>query len=327
MALLGFMSLSGMLIKNAIVLLDEIALRMSDSTDPLVAIREAGISRMSPVVLAGVTTVLGMIPLLTDAFFVAMAVTIMAGLTFATVLTLVLVPVLYEVFRIVGVPAEIRMPLCVGTSLAIIIPVSIRSYKAHKAKGAVDEDVLREWRYPIIASVIIGSFIAYFAPSAVFKGVFILCSLILAVRMLGGFEWRLGNELPKQPKIGAFGAAIGIASTLMGVGGGALATMVLSFYGVAIHRAVATSSGVGVLIAIPGAIGYVLAGWGKAGLPPLSLGYVSIIGVLLIAPLSVLIAPIGVRIAHSWSKRRLEIAFGIFMVVVCLRFVLSFLGY
>jgi len=239
----------------------------------------------------------------------------------------IIVPVLYELFRVLNVPEEVRMPLCVGTSLAIIIPVSIRSYKAHKAKGAVDEDVLREWRYPIIASVIIGSFIAYFAPSAVFKGVFILCSLILAVRMLGGFEWRLGNELPKQPKIGAFGAAIGIASTLMGVGGGALATMVLSFYGVAIHRAVATSSGVGVLIAIPGAIGYVLAGWGKAGLPPLSLGYVSIIGVLLIAPLSVLIAPIGVRIAHSWSKRRLEIAFGIFMVVVCARFVASFLGY
>jgi len=97
MALLGFMSLSGMLIKNAIVLLDEIGARMADAEDPLVAIREAGVSRLSPVTLAAFTTVLGMIPLLSDAFFVAMAVAIMAGLTFATVLTLVVVPVLYAV--------------------------------------------------------------------------------------------------------------------------------------------------------------------------------------------------------------------------------------
>lgn len=97
MALLGFMSLSGMLIKNAIVLLDEIGLRLKETDDPLVAIREAGVSRLSPVVLAAFTTVLGMIPLLPDAFFVAMAVTIMGGLTFATVLTLLVVPVFYAV--------------------------------------------------------------------------------------------------------------------------------------------------------------------------------------------------------------------------------------
>ncbi|MBX3356272.1 MAG: efflux RND transporter permease subunit [Phycisphaeraceae bacterium] len=101
MALLGFMSLSGMLIKNAIVLLDEIGVRIKDSDNPLMAIREAGVSRLSPVMLAAFTTVLGMIPLLSDAFFVAMSVAIMAGLTFATVLTLVVVPVLYAVlFRV-----------------------------------------------------------------------------------------------------------------------------------------------------------------------------------------------------------------------------------
>ena len=97
MALLGFMSLSGMLIKNAIVLLDEIGVRIADAPDPLIAIREAGVSRLSPVLLAAFTTVLGMIPLLSDAFFVAMSVAIMAGLAFATVLTLVVVPVLYAV--------------------------------------------------------------------------------------------------------------------------------------------------------------------------------------------------------------------------------------
>ncbi|HMN95017.1 MAG TPA: efflux RND transporter permease subunit [Phycisphaerales bacterium] len=111
MALLGFMSLAGMLIKNAIVLLDEIGAQMRTSDDPIRAIRQAAMSRMSPVILAALTTVLGMIPLLPDAFFVAMAVTIMAGLTFATVLTLVMVPVLYAVlFRLRSKEAEDPRP-------------------------------------------------------------------------------------------------------------------------------------------------------------------------------------------------------------------------
>lgn len=113
MALLGFMSLSGMLIKNAIVLLDEIGVRLKDATDPIAAIRAAGVSRMSPVVLAAVTTVLGMIPLLPDAFFVAMSVAIMAGLSFATLLTLLVVPVLYAIlFRLVeGAPEASAKPV------------------------------------------------------------------------------------------------------------------------------------------------------------------------------------------------------------------------
>jgi multidrug efflux pump subunit AcrB len=98
MALLGFLSLMGMLIKNAIVLIDEINMQMSTGKDPFTAIVDSGISRVRPVSMAALTTVLGMIPLLADAFFAAMAVTIMFGLTFATVLTLIVVPVLYASF-------------------------------------------------------------------------------------------------------------------------------------------------------------------------------------------------------------------------------------
>ena len=98
MALLGLMSLSGMLIKNAIVLLDATQARLGDTDSRFDAVLNAGVSRLRPVGLAAFTTVLGMIPLLGDAFFVAMGVTIMAGLTFATVLTLVVVPVLYAIF-------------------------------------------------------------------------------------------------------------------------------------------------------------------------------------------------------------------------------------
>ena len=95
MALLGFLSLVGMLIKNAIVLIDEINVLRAAGKEPFEAIIEAGVSRMRPVSMAAMTTVLGLIPLLVDAFFVSMAVTVMFGLTFATVLTLIVVPVLY----------------------------------------------------------------------------------------------------------------------------------------------------------------------------------------------------------------------------------------
>lgn len=98
MALLGFLSLSGMLIKNAIVLIDEIELQRREGRPPLDAILISGASRLRPVSMAALTTALGMIPLLVDAFFVAMAVTIIAGLVVATVLTMIIVPVLYAVF-------------------------------------------------------------------------------------------------------------------------------------------------------------------------------------------------------------------------------------
>ena len=98
MALLGFMSLAGMLIKNAIVLIEQIDHEVASGDDPFTGIIEAAVSRLRPVAMAAVTTVLGMIPLLTDAFFIAMAVTIMAGLTFATNLTMLVVPVLYATF-------------------------------------------------------------------------------------------------------------------------------------------------------------------------------------------------------------------------------------
>ena len=101
MALLGFMSLSGMLIKNAIVLVDEIELQKREGSPVFKAIVDSGVSRLRPVSMAALTTALGMVPLLFDAFFVAMAVTIVFGLMIATVLTMVVVPVLYAIlFRL-----------------------------------------------------------------------------------------------------------------------------------------------------------------------------------------------------------------------------------
>ncbi|HYF56454.1 MAG TPA: sulfite exporter TauE/SafE family protein [Salinarimonas sp.] len=244
----------------------------------------------------------------------------------------VIVPVLYELFRLTGVPEEVRMPLCVGTSLAVIIPTSIRSFNAHRAQGMVDLSILRRWAVPVVAGVAIGSLVARYAPADLFKAVFVLVAGISAVRLLFGRDgWRLGTELPGRVLMNLYGLVIGVLSALMGIGGGQLSNLFMTFYGRPIHQAIATSSGLGLLISVPGAIGYVYAGWPKAAAypdvaaiqPPLALGYVSLIGFALFVPTSVWTAPIGARLAHRLSKRRLEVAFGIFLVIVCARFLWS----
>jgi len=238
-----------------------------------------------------------------------------------------IVPVLYEVFRVLNVPDEVRFHLCIGTSLAFIVPTSIRSFLAHRAKGAVRMDVLRLWAIPVVIGVIVGAVVAYFASSAFFKVIYIAFTVFMASKLLFGREsWRIAGHLPKRPVTIGAGFLIGLVSALMGVGGGAFSAMFLTLYGQTIHIAVATSSAVGVFISIPGTIGYMLAGWQyQALMPPLSVGYVSILGLLLFAPASVLAAPYGAKIAHQWSRRKLETAFGLFLLAVAIRFLVSLL--
>ena len=234
----------------------------------------------------------------------------------------VIVPVLYEVFRVIGVPEEVRMPLSVGTSLAVIIPTSIRSFNAHRAKGLVDLSILKVWAVPVVLGVMVGSYIARYAPADLFKIVFVVVATISAIRLLFAADrWKFGEDMPGKPLMVAYGSVIGVLSALMGIGGGQLSSLFMTFYGRPIHQAVATSSGLGVLISIPGALGFIYAGWPKMDiLPPLSLGYVSLIGMILFIPTSIWTAPIGARLAHRLSKRKLEVAFGIFLLVVCARF-------
>jgi uncharacterized membrane protein YfcA len=235
------------------------------------------------------------------------------------------VPVLYEFFRFLGVPDEVRMQLCVGTSLAIIIPISLRSFFAHRAKSAVLTYVLRIWAVPVVTGVVTGGVIAYYAPAALFKLVFVVFGYSIAAKhLLGKESWQLGHQLPGTGALAIMGYFIGLISSLIGVAGGAMSTLFLTLFGETIHVAIATSSGLGVLISVPGAIGYMVAGWPQqALLPPFSVGYVSFLGLVLFAPASVLAAPYGARLAHNLSKKKLEFAFGLFLFAVATRFLIS----
>jgi len=233
-----------------------------------------------------------------------------------------IVPVLYEVFGVLGVPEEVRFQLCVGTSIAIIVPTNVFSYLTHRDQGAVMMDVVRAWAAPAVIGVAAGSLVAAFAPSAVLKLAFVIIATVIAFKLLFGRDsWQIAGDLPGPVGMTVYGAFVGFAASLMGISGGSISNMILSLYGKPIHKAVATSAGLGVPITVAGVIGYILAGLPQQSLlPPLSLGFVSLIGFVLMAPVSSFTAPYGARLAHALSKRRLEIAFGCFLLAVCIRF-------
>jgi len=235
----------------------------------------------------------------------------------------VIVPVLYEIFRVLGVPDAVRMQLCVGTSLAIIVPTNIRSYLTHRAKGAVDHAVVKVWVRPALAGIVIGSVAAAYAPPAVFRLAFVIIAGAIAFKLLFGRDgWRIADDFPGQPGMSGFGLTIGLSSSLMGISGGSVANMIQTLYGRTMHQAVATSAALGVPISIAGTIGYALAGLPhQSQMPPFSIGFVSLIGVVVMAPVSTLVAPYGARLAHALPHRTLEISFAIFLLVACARFV------
>ncbi len=236
----------------------------------------------------------------------------------------ILVPVLYQFLTMLGIDEAVRMHVCVGTSLAIIIPTSTRSFTSHLKKGVVDTQLLKQWIIAVPAGVIVASLVAAYISSAGLRIIFAMIAILVAIRLLFNREgWRIGNDVPANPLRFGVGFIIGFLSTLMGIGGGVLTNTFMTLFNRSMHQAVATSSGVGVLISIPATIGFIWAGWGVDDLPPFSFGYVNPLAVLLVIPVTVLVAPLGVKIAHALDKRQLEVAFGLFLLVVAARYFYS----
>lgn len=237
----------------------------------------------------------------------------------------IIVPVLYEVFGAAGIADDQRMHLAVGSALAIIVPTSLRSFFAHRARAAIRTDVLRQWVVPLIIGVLAGTGLAAVSPDRVLQFAFVSFATLMAARLLFGRDsWVLADDLPGAWMMRAYGFFIGVLAPLVGISGGGIAVVILALYRVPIHQAIATSSGLGALIAVPGTLGYILGGWPHMDeLPPFSLGYVSLPGTLIVGTLAVLAAPLGAKLAHRFSKRQLEIGFGLYLASVGLRFVIA----
>jgi uncharacterized membrane protein YfcA len=234
----------------------------------------------------------------------------------------ILVPVLFETFRIMGVDESIRMHMAVGTALAAMVPTTIASYRSHLKRGNVDVGIIRRMAVPVVLGVVVGSVIAKFSPGVVLTVIWVVVGSFMAIKQFAGTgSLSLGDDVPKSWGLEAYGMVVGVLSTLMSVGGGAFVTTMMTLYKRPIQQAVGTSSGFGPIIALPGIIGFIWAGWSVTGTPPGTLGYVSFLSAACMVPFGVLAAPWGARVAAGMSRRSLEIGFGIFMTVVVLKFI------
>lgn len=233
----------------------------------------------------------------------------------------ILVPILYETFRYLGVDEAVRMHMVLGTSLAVIVPTSLRSARGHWLKGAMEFAVIRRLGPWVALGVVLGVLTAKVASTAALKWVWVVAGSMMSAKMiLGRDDWRLGDQLPRSLAIEATSVLIGFVSALMSIGGGMFVVSLLTLFAAPIHTAVATSSGFGPIISIPGVLGFAWAGLDAAGRPPFSIGYVNLLGAAIIIPASLMAVPYGVKVAHAIDKRRLELAFGIFLACVALRF-------
>ncbi|MET4806901.1 sulfite exporter TauE/SafE family protein [Limibacillus sp. MBR-115] len=237
---------------------------------------------------------------------------------------IVIVPVLFHLLGLLGVAEGQRMHVAVATSLATIVATSVSSARAHSRRGSVDWTLLKSLLVSVLIGVAVGTAFATYVKGPVLSAIFGAVALIVAANMALRREgFSLVAEVPKGLLRQVFGFIIGGFSSMMGIGGGTLAVPLLSLCSYPIRNAVGTSSALGLVIAVPATAGFIYGGWQGIDLPPFSLGYVNVLGFLLIAPATVLTAPWGARIAHSINVNYLRKAFALFLIITGIRMIVS----
>ena len=229
----------------------------------------------------------------------------------------IIVPALSLVLSVLGYDSDVVQHVAVGTSLAIIIPTGLASARAHWKRGSLDSKTLWLWVPFIVAGTFIGGLMAGLFSGDVLRIVFAVMAFVIAANIVFAFQTRLMGHLRGSAlthRIAAF--VVGYISALMGIGGGSLSVPTLVAFGATMHAAVGTSAAIGVAIALSGTLGFAISGWGVAGLPPLSIGYINLAALLLVAVLAALFAPLGARLAHRLDQKALKTVFAVFLVVV-----------
>ena len=237
---------------------------------------------------------------------------------------IVIVPVLFWVFEALDFPGETAMTVAVATSLATIVPTSISSARAHRAKGNLDETLLRRWAPFMFAGALVGGLLSFVLDGGDLRLVFGVIALVVALNMAIPGTLTLAAALPPSRWVqGALAGAIGVFSALMGIGGGTLSVPILSLFSFATHRAVGTAAAFGIVIAVPAVAGFIASGWSAPLRPPFSLGYVNLVAAAIIFPVTTLVAPLGARIAHALPAPQLKLAFALFLGLTALRMLWS----
>jgi len=230
----------------------------------------------------------------------------------------VVVPALMLVLPLLGGDKHQLAHVAIGTSAATIILTSIRSLRSHAKRGAVEFEVLRTWAPWLIIGDAVGVMLAGKVDGHVLLIIFAVGVGLMSLNFLLPFmaDRKISDNMPGlMPRV-AIAGGLGTFSSLLGIGGGTIAIMVMTLCGRSIHKAIATASGIGTLISIPTAIGFAIIGFGEAGLPWGSLGFVNLPATVAIASMSIISAPWGVAAAHSLPASPLRKIFGVYLVVI-----------
>ena len=227
-----------------------------------------------------------------------------------------IVPVLGLTFVAFGVSPDQVLHLSLGTSLAAMILATASATRAHHSHGAVRWDIVKRLAPGIAIASLAAGVIARALPLAFLK-VFFLCFMgYVAYQIIFGLRPRPGNAAPGALATAAVGVAIGGLSALAGVGGAMLSVPFMMYCNVPLHHAIGSSAAVSLVVAIAGAVGFVAAGLGEAGLPPGSVGYVYLPAFLGISLTSIFLAPVGARAAHRMPVAKLKKVFAFFLLLL-----------
>jgi len=241
---------------------------------------------------------------------------------------IILVPAFFYTFQALGYDGPQLMQICLATSLATIIVTSVRSVLSHNKKGAVEWTVLRGWTPGIVLGAVLGMLAAASLRSSTLQGIFGVLGLSVALYLAFGRQsWRLGETMPRGALRSVMSSVIGFLSVLMGIGGGSFGVPVMTLYGLPIHRAVATAAGFGVIIAVPSVVGFMFLKIDPATRPPMTIGAVNLIAFGIVVTMTMITAPLGVKLAHAMDPKPLKRVFALFLFLVALNMMRKSLGW
>jgi uncharacterized membrane protein YfcA len=210
--------------------------------------------------------------------------------------------------------------VAVATSMATIIPTSISSSRSHARRGSLDPAIVKAWSVPIVLGALAGALLASRVDARVLAGVFGCVVAVVALKMVLPLDHVvLRRSIPRGPLGSGIPAVIGAVAAMMGIGGGVLSVPTMTLCGEPMHKAVGTGALLGLWISVPATIGYLLAAAPDVAGMPLTVGYVSLPGFAVLAPVSWGVAPLGAKLAHALDRRRLSAAFGAFLLIVAAR--------
>ncbi len=224
-----------------------------------------------------------------------------------------LVPLMVIMFSAQQFPQERMLHLALGTSLATIVFTSLSSIRAHHKRGAIRWDIFRSAALGLVAGTILGAFLADRMNSRYLAIVFVIFVSYSAVQLMLDVKPKASRQLPGRAGMAGGSGAIGILSSLVGVGGGVVTIPLMVMCNVPMRNAVGTSAALGLPIALAGAAGYIYTGMGEHHLPPLSLGYVYLPALIGIVAGTFVTVPLGARLAHDMPVSRLKKIFAIIL--------------